>query len=483
VSLARLTVFLIRTSSLAALLLLGSLRAADPPGADDWKYDLVYPKNGRPPLKGLVTEQSATQVLIKCVSRKPGSPTVVIPEWLPRAEVERVELLEPQERDQLRQRLQALARERETLATRLKALDPAARTEDSSGDVLDLREVPWVRDPKTKALAYESAHFRLISNARPAVVQLAAIHLEQIYVAYVRALPPRVAKARPTTIVLTGSLAEYQALLREQGRDLLNPAIFDPQHNQITCGSDLDRLGDELERVRRQHEKLRADLKEREADLTQAYKGKPPPELLTPIHEARKKIKTTEERNDKAFRQARRRLFQRLYHEAFHAYLANFVYPPAEGEVPRWLNEGLAQIFETAIVEVGELRVGHADKTRLTAVRAALAKDSLPPLTELLRSGPKQFVVAHRSDAAAADRYYLASWALAFHLTFEKKVLGTKALDEYVQALHRGTDPLVAFRGLVGQSVPEFEKGFQEYLKHLRPDGTSRRPGTKEFRR
>ena len=37
--------------------------------------------------------------------------------------------------------------------------------------------------------------------------------------------------------------------------------------------------------------------------------------------------------------------------------------------MPRWLNEGLAQIFETAIIEAGELRVGHADAERLARVK------------------------------------------------------------------------------------------------------------------
>jgi hypothetical protein len=466
------------TSALAALLSAAVPAADPPPGADDWKYDIVYPKKGQP-LKGLVIEQSATQVLIKCVSRKPGAPTVVITDWLPRNEVDRVELLEPKERDLLRRRLQALARERELLATRLKALDPSSKTETPSEDAFDLKPVPWVRDAKETALAYESAHFRLVSNARAEVVQLAAIHLEQIYAAYVRALPPRVASAKPTTIVLTATFADYKAILRDQGRNLTNPAFYDAEKNQIVCGSDLQRLCDELERVRKHHDKLRAELKDREADLNEAYKGKVPPELLTPLYEARKKIKATEERNDEAFHQARRRLFQRLYHEAFHAYLANFVYPPAEGEVPRWLNEGLAQIFETAIVEVGELRVGHADKERLDAVRAALAKGTLLPLPELLRAGPKQFQVAHAGDQQVADRFYLASWALAFHLTFDKKLLGTKALDEYVQALHRGTDPLDAFRDLTGQPLSAFEKEFRQYLTRLRPDGTVRHASSK----
>ena len=72
-----------------------------------------------------------------------------------------------------------------------------------------------------------------------------------------------------------------------------------------------------------------------------------------------------------------------------------------------------------------------------------------------------------------SDRYYLASWALAFHLTFEKRLLGTKALDDYVHSLKRGTDALLAFRDLVGMPLPQFEKEYLEYLKKLRPDGTT----------
>ena len=131
--------------------------------------------------------------------------------------------------------------------------------------------------------------------------------------------------------------------------------------------------------------------------------------------------KQTDLANIKKFEEARHRLFRTLYHEAFHAYLAGYVYPPGDADVPRWLNEGLAQIFETAIVEAGELRVGHADAERLARVQAAVRKGEQVALADLLKSGAKQFVVAHGSDREVADRYYLASWALAFHLMFERE--------------------------------------------------------------
>jgi hypothetical protein len=445
--------------------------AEPPPGADDWKYDIVYRKKS-PPLQGLVLEETAKRVLLKCVTRKPGAPTLVFLESLPRNEVERVELLDPKERDLLTRRLETLKKERELLTTRLKALDPAARPEAAADDRLDLRPVPWVLDGKSKALAYQSAHFQLVSNASQEVIQLAAIQLEQVYGAYARTLPPRTTAAKTTTLLLTRSQADYQALLRGQGHNLLNPAFYDASKNQIVCACDLQRLSDELERTRKIHEKQRTELKQREADLAKVYGGKIPAAVLAPIEEARKNIRAAEQRNEAAFQQAQRRLFQRLYHEAFHAYLATYVYPAAEGEVPRWLNEGLAQIFETALVEAGELRLGHADRERLDAVRLALRKGTLLSLTELLHSGPKQFQVAHTADLQLADRYYLASWALAFYLTFERKLLGTRALDEYIQAHRRGDDPLEAFASLVGQPLALFEKAYLQYLKNLRADGS-----------
>src|SRR5262249_35930285 len=144
-----------------------------------------------------------------------------------------------------------------------------------------------------------------------------------------------------------------------------------------------------------------------------------------------------------------------------------------EARVPTWLNEGLAQVFETALVEAGELRVGHVDRPRLARVKILLDKGDLVPVSELVRAGPRQFQVSHPSDPQPADRHYVSSWALAFYLLFDRKVLGNpKKLDQYVTALQRGTDPLEAFRELVGKPLGAFQKDFRDYCRRLQPDGT-----------
>lgn len=451
-----------------AALALASADNPVPPGTDGWKFDVLYRKLGKP-FQGLVVEDAQDHVLMKSVSRKRGAPTVVITEWFPRAEVDRLELLGAADRELLRDRLRRLARERQQLAARLKASEGRG---DESTDSVELQPAAWPIDPRVRALEYRSTYFRLLSTAKPEVVRLAAVELEQVFTAYARALPPTVKRSAPTTVLLLPSVQEYQALVRDRGYRLLNPAYYDASRNQVVCASDLQRLADENERVRLDHDSQREAMKATEAELRKVYRDRVPPDLLRPLEEARQKMRSTEERNAEALDASRRRLFQRLYHEAFHAYLAAEVYPPAEGELPRWFNEGLAQIFESSIVEVGELRVGHTDREHFDALRLALKRGDLLPLSELLGSGPGQFQVAHAASQQASDRHYLASWALAFHLTFERRILGTRRLDGYVAGLHRGADPVAAFEELVGEPLRRFEAEHLAYLERLRQDGT-----------
>jgi hypothetical protein len=442
--------------------------ADSPPGGDDWKYDIVHRKKGDS-YQGLVLDHGGGELDMWCIVRKPGRPTVFFRVRLPDQDIARVEKLPDAEHEVLRRRFEALRQEHRDSPDPLKALDPD-KPLPPGADKITLRETTWPGDGKTKALAYRSSYFELVSNARQRTVLVTAIQLEEVYAAYVRFLPPR-APGQCTTILLAKSLADYRVLVRGQGRSLLNPAFFDPAGNQVVCAFDWQFMNAELERVQNYHTKLYADITERENELRKAYRGIVPAEVKAALAEKRKRIQDAEKRNQDTFERARERLFQRLFHEAFHAYLLNFVYPAREGELPRWLNEGLAQIFESAIFEVGELRIGHVDRQRMEALRQALVGNTLLPLTDLLRSGAKQFQVAHNDDKQISDRYYLASWALAYYVTFDRKVLGTPALDAYVRQLQRGGDPLEAFRDLTGQPLAALERDFLHYLNHLRADG------------
>jgi len=445
-------------ASCVLLALLAGSAAADD---DEWIYEVIHLKNGET-MRGLIVRETPAEIGFQSVRRKPGRPTLVFPTTLARDQIDSIDKLDEKERDRL--------------AARIKALDPSGKGELLRMQNLDLKAAPWGKDGKGKALSYQSVYFQLVSNSRDDIVRRSAVRLEQIYFAYTRYLPPRFESGDGTTILLAQSLVDYQKRVKDQGSNLLNPAYYDAADNKVVCYCELQKLGEEMEKVRSHHQQLLEDFDAREAELKKIYKNKVPPELMARIVDGRKKVHDVIEKNEKAFRKefedGTRRLMQRLYHEAFHAYLNNFVYPPAEGELPRWLNEGLAQVFEFAILDGEEIRIGQVEKERLARAQDALKKGELVGIVDLLKSGPKQFLVAHATEAQDSDRFYVTSWAVAHYLLFDRRMVGTKAMDEYVHALHKKGDPLDSFKELIGQPLPRFEKEFKAYLENLRSNGT-----------
>lgn len=427
----------------------------------DWKFDTIRLKSGWQ-WKGLIVQETPTEVWFERISRNPGRPTVKIFTRLRRSEIDRIYPLS--------------ADDRKVLASRVEQLDPTGKIEDQRMEQLDLTSPAYFSGGKRQGQSYSSEHFYLISNAHEQIIRRAAVRLEQLYAAFTLYLPPVRRPLKPnassTIIILVKSTADYQDLLKSQGRDLFNLAFFDASRNEVVCASELEQLGQELERIRTLHDKKLEEIRALEAEVNRLPAGEVQRRAREQIAEARKEIGRVSSKNEERFQAATRQLFQTLYHEAFHAYLSNFVYPPGSYRVPAWLNEGLAQVFETAILEAGELRVGHADPVRLEGVRNAILKREVVPLLDLLRSQSSQFVIAHGGDRKLADRHYLTSWALAHYLTFERRLLGTRDLDNYLLALTRDADPVSSFVQFVGQPLPQFEKDFHNYMLRLQPDGT-----------
>ena len=388
------------------LFLLCGTAASQP---DDWKYDVVVLKKDRKVLKGLLVDYDETKpvVEIRVVIRQPGERTRLETFLYDRDQVSSVERLDDQEHA--------------NLEARVKALDISGKQFADRIHNLEVEAISWNYNGKRHAFRFKEASFTLESDVKEDLFRRVAVRLEHVYAAYSHFLPPQNPSAKPTTILLVGSLPEYQALLKKRGYFFSNPGFYDQITNYLVCGCDLERLGGQMEQAHKQHQKLQKELKTQQEELNRLYKGRIPRELKERLSAGQRSIRETETANDKIFQEATRLLFQRLYHEAFHAYVGNFVYSPESQELPRWLNEGLAQIFETALFEGDELRIGHADPERLKRAQAALTARELVPLGDLLRSTSRQFLVAHAGDKLTSDRYYLTAWALASYLAFEGK--------------------------------------------------------------
>jgi len=410
--------------------------------------------------KGLIVDERGGQVHFQYLWPRPGVRTLVFDVVFDRGDIAKLEKAPEPGRTEARHVFEALktAKSREAEAARR----------------LVVERVPWVSGA-ADSWRYRGPYFELQSNAEEAFVRLVSVRLEEIFAAYVKTIGDRVTSPKRTRILLFRSLAGFQSWQTQHGIKLLNPAVYDARSNTITVGCDLERLAELRDGYRTKHDRELQELAERRVALDQHYQGKPPVSQLKQLRQYRAELLQLNVDNEETFTRLEAAFFATLFHEAFHAYLDTWVYPSAQYAVPRWLNEGLAQLFEHAFVEVGELNPGRMEDRRLADIQENVRRGRALTLREVLAAPPEQFFVRHTREKFEADRQYNAAWSLAHFLTYELHLLaGPKTrLTEYVSKTRPGQEAK-AFEELVGMSLDECEKRWRSYVLRLRVDGSTR---------
>jgi hypothetical protein len=328
------------------------------------------------------------------------------------------------------------------------------------------------------------------STAEEQTTRQSIVRIEQIFAAYAEILPPwHPRPAVPLEIHLFGAMQPYHDFLKRQGLQIDNPAVYIPSKNLLAAGSELSAYAEQLKDVLRRHAELRKEYKDlgdqmpellvqfRKALAAGGY-SKDEQSRLARAAESRFKrqqedlelqIHSAERRNIDEFDRVTQGMFVRLFHEAFHAYLENYVYPRAEHDVPRWLNEGLAQVFEGGQLESGSLRLDAPDAARLKLLQDYLRSPQVLSLSELLTADEGRFLGLHPGGGQASQRYYLYSWGLAYYLAFRQPLLETPALDHYVEPAAARRSPIDRFQMLVGMPLAQFEANWRSEMLKMKP--------------
>jgi len=449
--------------------------------AAQWKMDVLRFKNGRV-REGLVRANRDDEVDFVEVNRPAGKPLNLVVMSLDPKSVARIDWMSPADRRLLTARIGPL------LAEKSRVRIEAGRMED-----VELKEI--VRDG-VRYYTCRAAWFTLESTADEDSTRRCAVRIEQVFRAFRRLIPPRstdAGGADELRVLLFGSMDEYRRHLARHGLDLENPAYYSSARNTIAAGSDLVRYAERLAQIRRKNEELRRQYEQKNRAINQelfelgeklkaAGFSDDQIEIEKRIRRAAWKTEyeamvgsggTTGElgridrENAARFEQVAGQMFRRLYHEAFHAYLENYAYPSHEVYIPRWLNEGLAQVFENGQIDAEDtLRIDAPDRETLAALQADLARDPLP-LASLLEAQEHSFLHTH-GDPHASRRHYLYSWGLAWHLAFEQDLLGSDSFAWYLSPENSLKSRLARFESLVGKPLGDFETDWREAILNQR---------------
>jgi len=434
----------------------------------EWPLETLKRADGKI-FSGLMLTRSEEEMEFVEVVRPPGKPMYLVVHYYPPAAVKDWSTISDADRVTLKKRIGPL----------LLAKHRSRIERGRMDDVQLHTHGGWQ--------VYRGKWFTLRSNAGDEAARRAVVRMEQIFRAYSLLLPPAVKPRSELVIKLYGTQDGYQSEIQRRGLRIENPAFYSQRSNLIVAGSDIASYSQLLGRTRAQNAaaigetdarisefsrrltKLRADLKKAGFTASEIRLEAATRRTLWEKQQASiaLRVAQADRRNDASFEKVSDAMFRRLYHEAFHAYLENYVFPQQQYQVPRWLNEGLAQIFESGQLEAGVLRIDAPHASSLRELKTIIASPSAHKLRSLIEETSNTFIATHDKQHAATNQYLL-SWGLTYYLVFERNLLQAGRLKQYADSTSGKRPQLQRFEQLTGEPFPSFYKKWREAMLKLR---------------
>src|SRR5205823_13303196 len=102
-----------------------------------------------------------------------------------------------------------------------------------------------------------------------------------------------------------------------------------------------------------------------------------------------------------------------LQHEAFH----QFAFYAIGRNMPVWLNEGVAEVYQEGIFPGKGFTLGQAPPWRVQLIQADISTGKLIDFRQFLQLGHKQWAI-NMSDDAESESQYNQAWVMAHFLIF-----------------------------------------------------------------
>lgn len=449
--------------------------------------DKIHLKDGRV-LQGLIKEENEEHlVLVSFWQQSKGSKMLVSQ----KIAVEDIDNIERLPKDVRQFRLKMAAASKNSYKGEKKAMRSI---------VLENCKWPF---SQANAKMYSDQRFMICSNAPEDFLRSVAFRMREIFTAYQKFFHVQRNQEQKIKIYVFNSMEEYYSAT---GKQILNPAFYLPAKNYIIAGCDLALYKREIAKIRHHHNKIRKRIERANIEVKNLrkkirnYKREKHWILDKYLRrgkidkyrydEAYRKIRMWEERQQKHIRKYQKgikklehqllaadysnyklvqkyagKMLKLLYHEAFHAFLQNFLFAEKTVKaVPLWLNEGMAQFFENSFIEGNVLLIGKMDKDRINLLRGYIREQKTIPLRQFLVADSREFLVKDLSNLENSNIHYLQAWALVYYIAQKYDLSQGNFFESYVNDLNNGADPVKAFQKLIQEPIDQIDQTWQQKL-------------------
>ncbi|WP_372371522.1 protein kinase [Candidatus Uabimicrobium sp. HlEnr_7] len=449
--------------------------------------DIIYTKDKRK-IKGLIKKENSKEILFTVVKISKGS-TSFVEVKIRKSKIAKIKRI-PDE-------------VRETRLQDIKNLSQQKLIDRKKIDLVPLEKVPW-EFGKGTGLVYTGKFFTLYCNTPENFTREIAFRTESIFEAYQRFFPVTRNSDKKIKIYIFNSTAEYQKAI---GRAFANPAFYSPTKNHIMASCDLAAYESSLAKTKKHNDKIfallakneriiakhrnritrqkrtlhnqldkklaRGQIKQRDYDVAYRNIGNQIDKinrqinaLLKEQRKHRAEGRYIASKNRKLIPKYIDQMIEMMYHEAFHAFMKNFLFTEEQTMyVPRWLNEGLAQYFESSFFSGNRLIIGEMDKGRLSFLKKFTKRKNAVPVKDLLVAGYKDFIVTSSDNLENSNLHYIQSWATVHFVTTLFDLRKGDVFGSYIRNIWSGKDQIEAFEELVGMPVDEFEKKWLAFFQ------------------
>lgn len=152
-----------------------------------------------------------------------------------------------------------------------------------------------------------------------------------------------------------------------------------------------------------------------------------------------------------------------VQHEGFH----QFVHAVIGGDMPIWVNEGLAEYFGESIFTGDGYVTGVILPGRLARLRLWISKGHAASISDMMN-------MAHETwNTRLTIVDYDQAWSMVYFLAHGGNGRYQKPLNEFIRKVSRGTAPREAWNATFGSGTREFERQWKEYWTSLDPNPTA----------